>query len=103
MYGNVYSSFRRKEMELAIKVEEPVKVLGDSNRLMQIMMNLLTNAITYSSENTTLHITIVNNEKYGIFRIQDEGIGITKKRLVEYLNVFTGWTALEVGTQVVLA
>lgn len=77
-----------KEIELAIKVENSVKVLGDSNRLMQIFMNLVTNAITYSSDHTTLHITIFNNEKYGIFRIQDEGIGITKKEISRIFERF---------------
>ncbi len=70
-----------KEIELAFSVEETVKVLGDSNRLMQIMMNLVTNAITYSPDHTTLHISIFKNEKYGIFHIQDEGIGISKKEI----------------------
>lgn len=70
-----------KEIELALSVEETVKVLGDSNRLMQIMMNLVTNAITYSPDHTTIYISIFKNEKYGIFHIQDEGIGISKKEI----------------------
>ncbi|MFJ8063338.1 two-component system histidine kinase PnpS [Psychrobacillus sp. NPDC096426] len=77
-----------KEIELALTVEDSVKVLGDSNRLMQIMMNLVTNAITYSSDHTTLHISIFKNEKYGIFRIQDEGIGISKKEISRIFERF---------------
>ena len=55
---------------------------------MQIMMNLVTNAITYSSDHTTLHISIFKNEKYGIFRIQDEGIGISKKEISRIFERF---------------
>jgi len=77
-----------KEIELALTVEDSVKVLGDSNRLMQILMNLVTNAITYSPDHTTLHISIFKNEKYGIFRIQDEGIGISKKEISRIFERF---------------
>lgn len=77
-----------KEIELVLKVEDSVRVLGDSNRLMQILMNLVTNAITYSPDHTTLHISIFKNEKYGIFRIQDEGIGISKKEISRIFERF---------------
>ncbi|MDI2586162.1 ATP-binding protein [Psychrobacillus sp. NEAU-3TGS] len=77
-----------KDIELALAVEDSVKVLGDSNRLMQILMNLVTNAITYSPDHTTLHISIFKDEKYGIFRIQDEGIGISKKEISRIFERF---------------
>ena len=80
-----------------------MNVLGDSNRLMQIMMNLVTNAITYSPDHTTLHITIfkMKSMEYSEFKMKE--LGLLKKRLVEYLNVFTEWIAQEVETQVELA
>lgn len=68
-----------KEMELTSTIDDSVEVLGDGNRLMQIMMNLLTNAITYSSERTTVNVSIDKNDKYGIFKIQDQGMGISKE------------------------
>lgn len=68
-----------KEMELTSTIDDSVEVLGDGNRLMQIMMNLLTNAITYSSERTTVHVSIDKDGKYGIFQIQDQGMGISKE------------------------
>ncbi|WP_144510945.1 two-component system histidine kinase PnpS [Bacillus sp. FJAT-22090] len=77
-----------KEMELALTIDSSVEVLGDANRLMQIMMNLLTNAITYSSDHTTVHISVFKDEKYGIFQIQDEGIGISKKEVTRIFERF---------------
>lgn len=66
-----------KSMNIEKTVDDQVIVLGDMNRLIQIMMNLLTNALTYSPENTTIHIRIFQNKKYGMLQIQDEGIGIS--------------------------
>ncbi|MEK3980950.1 ATP-binding protein [Psychrobacillus sp. FSL K6-2836] len=70
-----------KNMTLKIIYNGPVYVLGDINRLIQIMMNLLMNALTYSPEDKTVIISIDRNEKCGIFRIQDEGIGISKDEI----------------------
>ena len=70
-----------KNMDIAATIDDSVEVLGDPNRIMQIMMNLLGNAINYSTENTTVHISIYKNEKYGIFQIEDQGIGISKEEI----------------------
>ncbi|WP_277585500.1 two-component system histidine kinase PnpS [Psychrobacillus antarcticus] len=70
-----------KNMRLETIFEKPVYVQADLNRLIQITMNLLMNALTYSPEEKTVIISIGQNKKYGIFRIQDEGIGIAKEEL----------------------
>ncbi|QEY22725.1 sensor histidine kinase [Psychrobacillus sp. AK 1817] len=70
-----------KNMELTLSLDEKVEVLGDSDRIMQIMMNLLTNAITYSSEDTFITITIGKDHKYGYFTIKDQGIGIKTEEI----------------------
>lgn len=70
-----------KNMLIETIYEEPVYVLGDSNRLIQITMNLLMNALTYSPEEKTVTIFIDQNEKCGILRIQDQGIGIAKEEI----------------------
>ncbi|MFJ7827037.1 two-component system histidine kinase PnpS [Psychrobacillus sp. NPDC096623] len=70
-----------KNMLIETIYEEPIYVLGDLNRLIQITMNLLMNALTYSPEEKTVTISIDQNEKCGILRIQDEGIGIAKEEI----------------------
>lgn len=70
-----------KNMRLEMIYSKPVYVLGDLNRLIQITMNLLMNALTYSPEDKTVTISIDRNDKCGIFRIQDEGIGISKDEI----------------------
>ncbi|MER2263168.1 MAG: two-component system histidine kinase PnpS [Psychrobacillus sp.] len=77
-----------KNMELTLSLDEKVEVLGDSNRIMQIMMNLLTNAITYSSENTFITVTIGKDKKYGYFTIQDQGIGIKEEEVERIFERF---------------
>ena len=77
-----------KNMELTLTLDEKVEVLGDSNRIMQIMMNLLTNAITYSSENTFITVNIGKDKKYGYFTIKDQGIGIKEEEVERIFERF---------------
>ena len=70
-----------KNMHIETIYNEPIYILGDLNRLIQIMMNLLMNALSYSPEDKTVTISLDRNKKCGIFRIQDEGIGISKEEI----------------------
>jgi len=51
----------------------------DEKILELILTNLLINALKYSSENTTIDVEVVSEEKYLIINIVDEGIGIPEK------------------------
>ena len=69
---------------------------GDANRIIQIVTNLITNAITYSPENTTVSIRLKENETHGIIEIEDQGIGIENMKLHAFLKDFIGWIEREV-------
>lgn len=51
----------------------------DEKILELILTNLLINALKYSSENTTIDVEVVSEEKYLIINIVDEGMGIPEK------------------------
>ncbi len=57
------------------------KVTGDRNRLMQVLVNLLTNAIKYSPEADQVIIHISENEQHIKVAVKDFGIGIGKNHL----------------------
>jgi len=50
-----------KNMSFYVDIERDVQVMGDANRIIQIVTNLITNAITYSPENTTVTIRLKEN------------------------------------------
>jgi two-component system phosphate regulon sensor histidine kinase PhoR len=51
-------------------------------------MNLLTNAITYSPENTSVYLSLHESETHGIIIIRDEGIGMDKKEIPRIFERF---------------
>ncbi|WP_075620044.1 two-component system histidine kinase PnpS [Paenisporosarcina indica] len=68
---------RVEEKSLHLDVQqEPTTVLGDANRLIQVMMNLLINAITYSAADTTIKIRLYHANGQAVIEVEDEGIGI---------------------------
>ena len=55
-----------------------VQVPGDKDRLGQVLINLLTNAIKYSPEADTIIVRVSSDEHNGIVSVQDFGIGIAE-------------------------
>ncbi len=77
-----------KQMQFDVDIVRDVTVMGDPNRLIQIFTNLITNAITYSPENTTITLRIKKNKDYGIVEVKDQGIGIEKNEIARIFERF---------------
>lgn len=77
-----------KEMVLHVEAPEDIIILGDANRLMQVIVNLLFNAINYSPEQTTVTMRLSDNTKFGILEVKDEGIGIAKEEIPRVFERF---------------
>jgi signal transduction histidine kinase len=66
----------------------PAIVLGDPARLHQIVMNLLTNAIQFSSEGEVIHVTLATDGSEAALRVRDEGQGIEPALLPHVFDAF---------------
>ncbi|MDM5317411.1 ATP-binding protein [Fictibacillus sp. b24] len=65
---------------------EKLSVFGDRDKLSQVFMNLISNAVKYSPEGGKVLVTLRNNENHLIIDIKDEGLGIPKSAIG---NLFT--------------
>ncbi len=61
---------------LILENSEPVCVFGDRDRIGQILINLLTNAIKYSPHADKVLVQVGADGKNAVVRVQDFGIGI---------------------------
>lgn len=71
-------------------------VEGDEDKLRQIFMNLLSNAINYTHDGGSVKVTVVNGHKPDgtetvVFTVSDTGMGIPARICRGFLNAFTGW------------
>lgn len=69
-----------KGIELTCEAED-VSVNGDKDRLHQLLMILLDNAIKYTGENGTVHLTCRKEAHSVLITAEDNGIGIPPKDL----------------------
>lgn len=69
-----------KSIRLNLEVK-PVTVLGDANRLIQVIMNLLINAFTYSSNHTEITIRLFVKDEQAVIQVEDQGIGIESSEI----------------------
>ena len=72
-----------------VNASVPIFIEGDPERLEQVFTNLLNNAIKYTPENGTIHVTVEHESNWAIIRIRDNGIGIESKMLERIFELFT--------------
>ncbi len=64
------------------------KVWGDQERISQVLLNLLTNALKYSPNANKVIIKVTNSKTEAIVSVQDFGIGIDKEHSEKIFNRF---------------
>ena len=82
--------FHAREQRLVVDFQ-PRKLIvkGDSVRLHQILVNLLSNAAKYSEPGSTVWMTVRKIGREAILTIRDEGLGIPHDRLETIFEPFT--------------
>ncbi len=61
--------------------KDPRPVIADKRAIMQIMLNVLSNAVKFSHENGKVQIQYLERPDYFSLRVSDEGIGIPANKL----------------------
>ena len=80
---------RRKNVELKMSIADGLPpVSGDSLRLQQVLINLLSNALKFTDEGTvTASCKCVGENRY-LFEITDTGLGISAEKQAEIFEAF---------------
>ena len=68
--------------------DTPVIITGDKQRIEQVILNLLTNAIKYSPGADTVYLNMDLEETDVTIRIRDEGIGLTENQKKQLFTRF---------------
>jgi PAS domain S-box-containing protein len=89
IYQEMIPLLREKDQKLEINIETDEKTLQcDELRIIQVFINLITNASNYSPEHTKIDVTITANEKEFKFCVKDQGIGITEDEMPKLFKPF---------------
>lgn len=71
----------KKNIRIVQNLDENCIVQGDEEKLKQIFINVIENAIRYSNENAKITVHSYQSDHRAIIEIQDEGIGIPEEDL----------------------
>jgi PAS domain S-box-containing protein len=86
------SQARAKDVEVRCEVAEDVKAAdGDPDRLVRVLSNLLSNALTFSPEGRHISVRAANDERAVRFSVKDSGVGIPENDLPNVFDRF--WQA----------
>jgi two-component system CheB/CheR fusion protein len=66
----------------------PVPMMGDPARLQQVVVNLLSNAATYSASDTRVELRVAVQSNQAILRVVDHGYGIEHEMLGKIFELF---------------
>jgi PAS domain S-box-containing protein len=68
---------------------EGAAVIGDANRLVQVLVNLLNNAAKYTPRGGRIALSVAREEGKVCIAVRDNGIGIDTRLLPEVFDLFT--------------
>ncbi|CAM4378352.1 MULTISPECIES: sensor histidine kinase [Paenibacillus] len=81
---NVWAKAEQKQIQLKLeeRTDRTVIVSGDGNRLKQVFLNIVDNAIKFSHEQSWIHLVIsVKEDGRAMVEVVDTGIGISEEYL----------------------
>jgi two-component system, chemotaxis family, CheB/CheR fusion protein len=67
---------------------DPVYVNADRVRVLQIIENLLTNAIKYTDDSGDISVTLTTDSGNAVLRVRDNGCGMSKELLATIFDMF---------------
>ena len=78
----------RQHALIVAELPEPITMLGDRKRLVQIITNLLTNAAKYTPEGGHVELKLDQYEGQVAITIEDNGIGMTPDLIPHVFDIF---------------
>ncbi|REJ08320.1 two-component system histidine kinase PnpS [Halobacillus trueperi] len=78
----------QKQVKLHASIKGNTMIQGDSSRLKQVFMNLLTNAINYSGDEGEVTLEFQESENYVTIKITDNGVGIPEEEISRIFERF---------------
>ena len=68
--------------------KEPIYIIGDENRIKQVLINLLDNAFKFTNENGIVRLSAVKEVNQLVLEVEDNGIGIPEEDLPNIVEKF---------------
>lgn len=84
----VRNTAEQKNIEIILTQKNNEFLFGDKDRFMQVVLNLVENAVKYSNEGATVKVLSYADRENYIFSVEDNGIGIPEEDLPRIFERF---------------
>ncbi len=82
-------SAKQKGQKLTFESEaDKLEGFGDKDRIEQVIINIISNAIKYTPENGEIKVMTANDKEYNVITVTDTGIGIPKEDIPRLFERF---------------
>ena len=71
----------RQKLSFTVQMEEMIRLEADKEKVKQLLINLLANAVNYTPEDGKVILKIDDKDDYIRIRVQDTGIGIEQEQI----------------------
>jgi signal transduction histidine kinase/CheY-like chemotaxis protein len=82
------ADLRSVKLVLNYTVSAPQEITFDKNKLTQVINNLLINAIKFTTDNSTVSITVQMKGKLLLIQVSDQGPGISQENITKIFQPF---------------
>jgi PAS domain S-box-containing protein len=88
-FDDHHDAFARHGVELALELPEyPVTVNGDPTRLAQVIGNLLSNSVKFTSPGGRTTLSVRQEHAIAVVRVHDDGVGMSPETLAHIFEPF---------------
>ncbi|MBP7865305.1 MAG: hypothetical protein KA419_05085 [Acidobacteria bacterium] len=88
-----------KNQRVEVETDPDVVVRGDEERLREVIDNLVDNAIKYAPPGTLIRVRLTRENGFALFRVQDEGPGLTEEDQKHLFESFHRLSAKPTGSE----
>jgi PAS domain S-box-containing protein len=81
-------TLRKQALEIIDELDSEISI--DRDRIIQVLANLVNNASKFSPEGSTIHISVEKRGRGALFKIIDNGVGISESDLPKLFKPFPG-------------
>jgi signal transduction histidine kinase len=93
---NLYAA-KAKQIDIRLGVQKDLIVRTDSAAALQVLDNLISNAVKYSPKNSTVHVHLVPEKGHALVLVRDEGPGISDEDQKKLFGKYCRLTAQPTG------
>jgi len=86
--AHMMSKERKVSLQFADKLDKPIMVNADKKRIIEVLMNLMTNGIKYGNKKGYVKVGFYDLDEKIMVEVSDNGIGIDKKDLPRIFERF---------------